>query len=335
MKHKRKIMVLCSAMLLMPAAGIWWWLHRNPYTVSRAYIEETNKETARMRQEAANPSSERLAALAVQAEKMQQGSDAMVMAVQFYGKVIDQYGNPVPDMKVSYDAGNAPFTRGSGPGFVMTESDGSFVIANVKANILDIRALEKENYEVRAWVTFRGYNQGGGDGVGSWADYRKEKPYVFKAWKAEKYAKVTVGEEGVWRFERNQTYTLDLHGEKGNRKFQGLQPGDLRVLFSADDEGWKVKIAAVDGGLQETGDEYMNLAPELGYLPELEYSGKKTNYDSLRKQYYLQSRNGQSYGALKVEILPYYSSSVKDSAIVMSYVINLEGGRELAVRPNE
>lgn len=316
----------------------WWWLYSSPSAVSRAYAKETNMEISRMRIESTNPSSEKLASLALQAKKIKQGSDAMVMEVKFYGKVIDQYGNPVPDMKVSYDAGNAPFTDGSGRGEVMTDADGIFMVTNAKANIFSIDKLEKETYEAHANVGFKGYDQGGRNGIGSWSDYTRENPYVFKVWKVDKYANVAAlnnGDYSIYKFlPDGKSHVIDLL-LPGNSGLDVGTGGHLVVLVEATDNEWKFRIAAVNGGIQEAADVYKNMAPEEGYQDHLEYGVKTTTINSpqnrVEKTYYFKS-NG-NYGVATLLIRPYHNDQA--SIRTDNYVINLEGGRELAVRPKE
>lgn len=321
---------------LMAAAGlIWWWFYRSSTAASHAYAIETNKEIAIMRKQAEVKTPERLAYLASMASKLSAASDAMVMNVEFHGKVVDQFGSPVTGMKVTYEAGGSPYTKGSGIGSVMTEEDGSFVIANVKAYLLNIWEFEKDNYEARGRVSFRGFIQGGGDGIGSWDDYTKEKPYIFHASKIEKYARVKSEKGRLLTFDPSGTiYTVDFTGED-RVKWGGVREGDIRISVSRNDNDWQIKIDGVDGGIQETNEEYMNLAPESGYQETVTYSGGKENSFSVKKKLYFKSRGGKIYGALKLDMRPYAKFDGKDAGIDVDYAINLEGGRELAVKPEE
>lgn len=53
----------------------------------------------------------------------------------------------------------------------------------------------------------------------------------------------------------------------------------MQVLFNKDEAGnWGLKLSVPNGGLIETQDLYLNMAPESGYQPVLEYNGIKKDY---------------------------------------------------------
>ena len=264
--------------------------------------------------------------------------------VTFVGRVIDQVGNPVVGAKMFVDAGGNYLAAGSGTRFITTDENGFFEVADLKGTDLALGDGKKDGYEIHVktplgaregeelvWPHFYAYKAY--NNALLWEDYTHEHPYVIKAWKVEKYAQVASSEDDLGFKPDGRVYKLDLlkspidYGSK-------LQGGDITVVFLVDKSKWSVKIGAVDGGLQETSDVYKNIAPEAGYQSEATYHGNVSGrgQDNFDKNYYFKSRNGQVYGSLKMTIRP---SADTDPDIVLSYVVNIEQGRELAVKPKE
>jgi hypothetical protein len=258
-------------------------------------------------------------------------SDAMIQSVTFYGRVVDQHSKPVSGVEVLFDGGGSAYTFGSGPDSTTTNDQGVFTINNARAYNLGIEAMKKEGYDFgHIKETFRSYND---PNFRSWNDYNTlDNPYLFEAWKVEKYEKVFSSDFRMPRFESGQVYTLDLLNieRRGKIKHKGETTGDIRVLFEVDGNDWVLTLFAVDGGLIESADKYLNLAPESGYKPMLKYDSKTIT--GLNKKYYFTSRDRTVYGALNIEISPYNPKIKNRSALRMTYVVNLEKGRNLTVK---
>ena len=99
-------------------------------------------------------------------------------------------------------------------------------------------------------------------------------------------------------------------------------------------ENWTFKIKAINGGLQETNDIFMNLSPEDGYKESIVYKFKRKDKDRIDNKYYFTSRNGQVYGRLRMAVRPYLRGKNK-STILFDYVVNMNADRNLTVKePN-
>ena len=129
-------------------------------------------------------------------------------------------------------------------------------------------------------------------------------------------------------------YTLDLLQGK---KIEGdATEGDLVVRFnrastiqpgSAFD--WSCAIEALNGGVMETTDEFMFLAPESGYQPSirLEFRAAESGWASqVRKQFYIKSRGGGLFGRIDAEIIADYTDR---SVLNLRYAVNPAGSRVL------
>lgn len=77
----------------------------------------------------------------------------------------------------------------------------------------------------------------------------------------------------------------------------------MQVLFNRDESGsWSLRLSIPDGGLIETENLYMNLAPVSGYQQSFAYGGTDKDH-MIPKKFYIHSR-GKLYGRLNVEIRP-------------------------------
>jgi hypothetical protein len=130
-----------------------------------------------------------------------------------------------------------------------------------------------------------------------------------------------------------RVYTLNLLDGK---KVEGAADGDLRVSIVRprgvkyrDKYQWSFVIEGVGGGLLETDDEFMYLAPESGYKSKFETQldpGDPAWAPLVKKQFFIRSRGGQVYGRIQVEVHAIYNVH---SAIEINYAINPTGSRNL------
>jgi hypothetical protein len=267
-------------------------------------------------------------------QKMQRAIDhgkSRIQKIDLYGKVVDQYGNPVPDVQVVYDAGGLYLAPSTGLGKIRTDEKGLFNIDDAKGVDLGIMQMSKPGYQFKA-----GYDDQASLGNAQrlpteiWNQTKKTEPYVFTLWKVDRFPNVKQGEKNLYVLPDGSITTLDfLEWNKLTVK-KGLAEGDLTVSFTRTDESWHVKINALGGGLQERKSLYTYLAPEDGYVENWEYNGMREGETSTpTKELFFKSRNGDVYGFIVLNFHPYFR---ENSAIRMNYVINLEKTRDLTVK---
>ncbi len=248
--------------------------------------------------------------------------------IDFYGVVVDQDNQPVSGAVVNFNAKSGYLAEGSGHQKVTTNGQGLFVISDVIGTGLSVDKIIKNGYEVRIsqW-DFDNYLRF--DDSVLWSNYTEDNPFVFKAWKvADKGYPKTSQSEAVFGFKPGTMYSMDYStSNKKKVKKEGALDLDLQVLFNRDDASWNLSLVVPDGGLLESTDLYMNMAPTSGYISTVNFTGTSDDR-AIIKKYYIHSR-GKLYGRLDFEIIPYYR---KKSAIVTTYVMNLDGGRNLEVK---
>lgn len=256
-------------------------------------------------------------------------AQGQIKQINFYALVLDQNGLPVRNMDITFNATSGFLAKGDGYQRTKTNANGLFIVKDVSGTALSMIKMVKKGYEIeinqgRNFDNFIRYP----DSV-LWRDFTKENPFIFRAWK------VTDGEypntshtQTVYGFKLGKKYSLDFTlSNKRKVKKEGDLPLDLQVEFNRDEFNWALLLKVPNGGLIETNDSYMNLAPAQGYLNQLEFTGTKKEY-VVEKKFYLYSR-GKFYSRLKVRIRPF---SRKKSAIHIDHVLNLDGNRNLEVK---
>ena len=335
-KYKRRFLY---SVLLIVCVGISFWVtntYRDNETVDlplpdeKAYTKKVNQWILekKLAHEIAkkNKTAEKKAREEEFVSRIISSAKGSIKDIHFYGKIIDQYGEPVPGVLVKYKAISRYLAVGTGFGETTSDGEGRFNTKGAEGAGLSIREFIKEGYQFPGILEFDNF-QLFEDSV-LWKDFTKDKPYVVKAWKVDRYAKLNVGDE-IFLFDLGTLYSMDFTAPSVKQvKRKGEHNLDLHVLIDRDDLAWNVTLSVPNGGLIETDETYMNIAPENGYQKTITYSGAKEKNNELDKKYYLRSR-GNMYGSLVVSIIPYYRYS---SAIDVQYVMNLENGRNLVVK---
>lgn len=288
------------------------------------------------------------------------GFEAGMEDIDFYGQIVDQYGEPVTNASVGFSTGGAMLAPGKGIGKVSADEQGRFEIHseggslslfNIKAPGINFSfpvPTHIKNSRFGAHIKemrFTGYqhNVGGNDPL--WTGTSPEKPYVFTAWRVDKYEKILVGDLNSYQFPDGRVYTFKLDKKKyEERREEGSTDGHLFVSCTRepiervqDHVDWQVTITPVDGGIQTTDDLYLNLAPETGYQPSLTIDMRKGSPDYkeslINQRYFFTAKSGQVYGSLYMHIEPNAKQGKKCRIDITQYKVNLDGSRNLAVKP--
>ena len=263
-------------------------------------------------------------------DRMKLIAQSAINDLTFYGLVVDQNGNPVPGATVEYYAFSDYLSEGSGYNRATTDKKGIFEITGVKGSGLSIDKVTRSGYEIRvSQRNFESYNRFG-DSV-LWSDHSDiSKPFIFTGWKvSEQGYPRTSKAKGNYGFKPGKIYSLDFTKSNASRVGRtGMFPLDLQVLFNKDESSyWELILTVPDGGLLETDEEYMNLAPASGYVSSVSFQGNEKHID-IYKNYYIHSR-GKLYGRLKLTVKPHTNVG---SGLIIDHVMNLDGGRNLEVK---
>ena len=288
--------------------------------------------------------------------------------ILFYGRVIDQYGDPVPDVRVNYEAPGKFYGTGSGFGHVLSDDAGNFTI-DVHGSSVKIWGMEHpEAMYVGMLVgltgsrlyptsnSFYSFRQSVQSSELLWTETSAEDPFIFDIWRvdldeAESHSQdIEWGESSIRIGHDGSPHTVKLQITK--RQFQvtpGItEDGDLIVRCERDsmreksERGdWSVTVEPIDGGIQEASDRYLNIAPETGYQPSITISerfGEESYQPSIHEQrYYFTAHNGQVFGVLFNDYRPFKLPNQPKSGefvpqyclITIEYKVNRAGSRYL------
>lgn len=274
--------------------------------------------------------------------------------IAFYGQVLDQYDSPVVGARVEFEAGGRYLAGGSGRGILITDDEGRFHFKAEGGNLTvgpivhpEIDTFKhlavNEGHQILHRVGFLGYQHAEGDNALIWLDYTLEAPYIFRVWRisSTEYARDLHQGSLSPRFDCDgRTFTFDFTQERAkDRKIAGDAVGQIKMRYtcqenrdSRDTGDWSVEIEAVDGGIQESLDVYLNQAPIGGYAPTYKIEMQKddsTYRDRSIKHFYFTANNGEYYGAIRARIYPYRYEKPK---MFIEYKVNPSGGRSLVKR---
>ena len=282
-------------------------------------------------------------ALGGRAGKMLRMAQDMNLPVKMYGRVIDQYGQPVAGAKVQMViSGGGTFAPGTGRTYFVTDDDGLFEVSGKGQglSIIDVEHPQLSAVYFKYPGIGRKGKSAGLDAVGkhgkesSWETYNSpDNPYVIPVWRVEKFEKVIVGSGG---------YSPKPNADSSERrgivtwcKRETKEPG----MHWRDQKGsWSITFNPINGGIQETEDFYLNKAPVDGYQSEITVSMERGNPDykvaisKPKNYYYYFTKNEKKvYGSMEVTFEPYYYDD-ECHVVVKKYKINPSGSRNLATR---
>ncbi len=253
--------------------------------------------------------------------------------IEFYGKIADQDGMPVPDVKIGFRV-SSRLVELEKKIELFSDEEGLFSLTGVWGTSLYIEKLEKE-----------GYIEGNRSRSFKYAKYKpihhpdRNNPVVIRMWKKGETEPLIREETHVSVTGDNREFFADLISGKTSAELTGQADLGIRMKIEKpgpDNRGnrynWNISIRAVDGGLIETDDEFQYQAPESGYQESMELSFDKSyrwsSYSD--KKIYLKSRNGQLYAGIRLEIHAYHSGR---GFIRIEGVINPNGSRNLEYDP--
>jgi hypothetical protein len=288
--------------------------------------------------------------------------------ILFYGRVVDQYGKPMSNVTIHYEAPGKFYGSGSGLGSTISDGDGTFTI-DVHGSSLRIRGMKHpeamyvgligNSATARMYPTsnsFYSFRQTENSGELLWTETSPENPFVFDMWRVELDKAKSEDENISWDKKSirighdGSPYTVKLNVVKRSLQVKpGIDDdGDLIVRCEresmqqhTDRSDWSVTIEPVKGGIQETKDRYLNLAPESGYQPSITVSkklGEKYYQPSIiEKRYYFTAQNGRVYGTLFNDYRPFNLPNQPKSGdfipqyclITFEYKVNRSGSRYL------
>jgi hypothetical protein len=268
------------------------------------------------------------------AEQITAGTLRLNVPINFYGKVVDQKAIPVAgaSIRLKYReylqvAPNVP-AENNPTVELATDANGRFELTGVQGDAVSIEDISKSGYQLSGKTSL------------SYA-YAEEtlspdpsSPVIFKLWKKQGADRLVTGDKFYGVVPDGRVYTLDLLAHKKTEG--GQDAGDLKVSVQRPEKAdrktkfdWSFSIDGISGGVIESPDDFLNLAPETGYQAHYQFRMVASNPDwvpEVTKQFYIQSRDGKIYSRITVEVIPDYKDK---SVFSVKYFVNPTGSRNL------
>ncbi len=255
--------------------------------------------------------------------------------IDFYGKLVDQFENPVAGAEVKGSITVISGSRqGTDPLSTISDANGLFQFHG-KGQAIGMMP-HKEGYTLATTETLFKY---------SWLEDHPyvsdaNNPTVIKMWKAQGgerlihfQAQVGVPLDGTPRgFDLNTGAQVESGGDVIVSVRSSPQP-DIRQQYD-----WEVTIQGVGGGLLVSSEDFEQMfqAPDSRYEPKLVVAyqrGVKPWSTTFNGVFYFTSRNGGCYGKLGIEVL---SDVVKNGTVpvILNTYLNTAGSRNLEIAPH-
>jgi hypothetical protein len=281
--------------------------------------------------------------------RMHEARKASNRKVSFYGRVIDQNGDPVPGVVISTEITRREesIARIIADGKdqitdkldFITNSDGWFLIPERKGYALSIEKFTKEGYErpgrgVKVDFMFGQLLRNPQSNEFHHPD--PAHPVVFTMWKKGKTEPLIATAVNLRFLEKERIDTLYLplvlNAEAKSNPVEGWDIKARVSIRSRDD--WTFTLEGNDGcGFIVTNDIHTNLAPEVGYIPSITVSSSDSDVrpDVNRSiKVYYRGRNGNKFAAFRMEFGPWGQRGENNFTIeLMDLRINPNGSRNL------
>jgi hypothetical protein len=269
----------------------------------------------------------------VNTNEIRQYMESQNVPVAFYGKVIDQDGNPISGARVKGEVLHvkvmAPAPFGAADEIIpineTTDSGGQFQVLNVSGRSFDLDSIQKDGYEVEPENCPHVFGATGSS---------FDNPVSFKMWNTNIHEQLITGSYKFQIVPDGRPYYIDLM--KG--EISQTQSGDLRVWIKFPQQtelgqyyDWSCEIEALGGGLQPSDSYSMFAAPADGYVPT--FSLQQKIRDGQRgsigdRKFYITLDNGKIFGRIQIDLIAPFNTGIP-GMVRLSYAINPSGSRIL------
>lgn len=245
--------------------------------------------------------------------------------IDFYGKVLDQQGEPVRGAKIKIAAADGYWENGS-DFFKTSDANGLFSIKGIKGAGIYV-SVEKSGYHRTEKSKGRfGYGMKSGQNPHDKHDH----PAIFVLQKKSAVEPLfrATHKDGAEYFPIGQKIALDLKNGQRRSGNASIEITSINDRLEGQDHGytWRFIITVPGGEIIERNDPLQFLAPENGYQSQavIGFDGKAENWKSRQKKdFFVKFANG-TYGRFKLDVW----SKTKNGFFFESYV-NPSGSKYL------
>jgi hypothetical protein len=241
------------------------------------------------------------------------------MPIRFYGKVIDQNGQPVPEARIRYGWNGI---NGSNERVDQSDAQGMFSIEDIQGKLLSVR-VQKEGYHARN-SGFRAFEY-----AAFFEPYFHQpdpnEPVVFELFKKQ---------ESVPLVRTEQQITLQKGGPAVTVALADKTSIQLSLLANETqpDKPWSMRVKTNSGGLQTAAAEFPVEAPTDGYASSVlldRTSPKPAGWSELYQGGVLYVKSDQGYGRVEIRMI------AGDAQARITMYFNPSGSRSLEYEASE
>jgi hypothetical protein len=247
------------------------------------------------------------------------------MAINFYGKAVDQSGQVVSEARVDF-AWNDLSSEGTSRSHVVTDGQGGFTLTGQKGKILQVDVSKDGYYKLKS-ERLRSFE---------YADFSQKhyhepdpgNPVLFHLVKKGEGEALLTGNVEVNAPANGAPVRVDLlNGGRISAEGQvEIAAVTSTLQYPPRFFDWRATIAAPGGGLVEKCDELGFAAPIKGYLPRVEFNFPASAPDwkrSVRKSYYIRFGHPAKYGRVEIDV------NGGKQLVFLRFVVNPSGSRNL------
>ena len=312
--NRKRIIIVLVVLLIGLLVGIWKW--QRPQSKPIETVQKARPQAAAPTKQTGTPP-QGVSIPDIPGHKLSEQDKVNInkivqvfsASIDFWGKVIDQHGDPVPSAAVHYSAADKYFKDGSKYEGT-SDAEGLFSISNIKGAGLYVRVAKQGYYHIdgKSARSF-GYGMPSGESPPS-----KQKPAIFvlqKMGETEPLIKLETG--GVLVPQNGTPHKLGLRRERG-RLLPETANGDLQVELWSDYQpppphgrvyDWRCRISVPGGGLVERVGEFNFEAPIENYVQAFEFKMPATTerwQPSLKKEFFLRLADG-CYARINLNVI--------------------------------
>jgi hypothetical protein len=286
---------------------------------------------------------EQRAAMIQRVQKLSQIASAANVPIPFYGKLTDQFNQPIEGVRVEAAVsswrivGLATHQSSQKTNYFVSRSDGRFEVKGIKGCTMTI-GLEKQGYELAPRSPM-----GFGFGYGPADHYEPDpaKPVGYRMWKRQGGVELT--SQGFEKRVRADGTPISLDVSSGQFVIGATTlPGPTvrvwREPFFYDPqtslpEAWRYELIWPKGRVQFTEDTFCYLAPESGYQDKTEVNIIKgePNFRFRDKRSFYFINQASQFGRGELEIYADYTE--EKVLVIFSICWNPDGTRNLEPKP--
>lgn len=252
------------------------------------------------------------------------------MPINFYGKVVDENGQPVAGAKVEFSWTDLT-PNGTSEAQTTSDPQGQFTLTAQRGKRLQVR-VNKDGYH-RSQEQSAGNFEYAAFFEPSYYQPDPNAPVIFRLRKKGNPEPLIVRQTlyGI-RIDGTPHY-IDL--ATGKKTVGGAQTGDIAIrLVRPANPGqrfdWSLELEGVNGAeLMESADELLFNAPVDGYQPKLEYEMKADDPSwraGLQKRLFVRGRSGKLYALLQADVMATYN---EQASVDLEVNANASGSRNV------